>query len=241
MSHSSYDNTFRIWDTTTGGLQAKLKDRNISHVHHIAFSQDGSRIVFGSHGGTISIWNARMGYEQINLIGHTDSVLFATFSKDGSQVVSTSADCTVRIWNAMTGQAEAELKGHTRRVTSAAFSQDGSTVVSASDDKTVRIWEVRTGKCQLMAIEDTTLSLPDGSVVCRAGIKGFHIMHPGQEPALRISDDRQWVMGPHHDCWIPAHYWDFTSSAFLGNRICLVYKTGRVVIFDMTSMVAEQS
>jgi WD40 repeat protein len=145
----------------------------------------------------------------------------------------------------MTGEAEAELKGHTNSVTSVTFSQDRSTVVSAADDGTVRIWNVVAGDSQLMSSCDMNHTLLDGSVVHRAGVRGFHIIYPGQlptattYPALIMSDDRQWIVGPFHDCWIPIHYRDFVSSAFLGNRMCLGYKSGRFVIFDMTSTVVE--
>ena len=235
------NNAVRIWNTTTGELQAELKGHT-SSVESIAFSQDGSRIISGSRDNKVRIWNAITGREEVKLIGHTGWVLSAAFSKDGAQVVSTSCDHTVRTWNATTGKAQAVLKGHTDWVRSAVFSQDGSTVVSASRDKTVRMWEVTTGKCQLMAIGDTTLSL-HGSVVRRIGNTRlntrFHIIYPGQEPALWMSGDQQWIVGPLHDCWVPAYHRGFTSSAFWGNKMCLGYASGRVVIFDMTSTIAE--
>ena len=128
---------------------------------------------------------------------------------------------------------------------SIAFSQNGSTVVSASEDEAIRIWNVAAGDSQLMPSGDMNYTLPDGSVVHRAGIRGFYIIYPGQlptpttYPTLTMSDDQQWIVGPFHDCWIPPHYRDFASSAFLGNKMCLGYRSGRIVIFDMTSMVVE--
>ena len=43
----SWDNTVRIWNETTGGVEAELK----GHTHwvtSVAFSQDGNRVVSGS-------------------------------------------------------------------------------------------------------------------------------------------------------------------------------------------------
>jgi WD40 repeat protein len=164
---------------------------------------------------------------------HVNSV---TFSSDGSQVVSGLDDKTVRIWNATTGEIEAELKGHTDSVGSVAFAQDGSRVVSGSYDNTVRIWNTVTGKSQLMTT--TTITFPDASVVHNAGNGDFHISYPEQltlsiHAPLSISDDRQWIVGALHDCWIPSHNRDFISSSFSGDRVCFGYSYGNVIIFDM--------
>jgi WD40 repeat protein len=158
------------------------------------------------------------------------------FSQDGSRVVSGSIDNTVRIWNAMTGEVEAELKGHTSPVRSVAFAQDGSRVVSGSDDNTVRIWNTVTGESQSMTT--TTITLPDASVVHNAGKGYFHISYPEQSTVsihspLSIFDDRQWIVGALHDCWIPSHNRDFTSSSFSGDRVCFGCPSGHVIIFDM--------
>ncbi|KIM36380.1 hypothetical protein M413DRAFT_292432 [Hebeloma cylindrosporum] len=220
----SDDKMARIWNTTTGELQAGLRG-HIKSVTVIAFSQDGSRIASGSDDWTVRIWNAATGQEQVIIVGHTDSVWSVAFSQDGSKVVSGSNDYTVRIWNAATGEAVAKLKGHTDSVTSVAFSGDGSIVISASADEKIRFWKVTARRSQSMAIRDMNHTLPDGSVVYRTGILGFHVIYPGHlppgtYPALRISEDRRWIVGPLYDCWIPAYYRDFISSAFLGNRFC---------------------
>ena len=265
----SLDQTVRIWNTTTGALQAEPKGHTKS-VTSIAFSEDGTRIISGSADRTVRIWNATTGQEELCLIGHMNMVSSVAFSRDGTQVVSSASDdYTVRIWDATIGnkseatgneseatgneseseakprEAKARLKGHTQSVKSVAFSQDGSTVVSASDDKTVRIWNVAAGSSQLMSSCDMNHTLPNGSVVYRTGIWGFHIIYPGQlptpttYPALTMSGDQQWIVGPFHDRWIPIHYRNFLSSAFWGNKVCLGYKSGRIVILDMTSTVVE--
>jgi WD40 repeat protein len=231
----SYDNTVRIWNATTGEVEAELKGHTGS-VRSVAFAQDGSRVVSGSNDKTVRIWNATTGEVEAELKGHTDSVMSVAFAQDGSRVVSGSYDKTVRIWNATTGEVEAELKGHTDLVTSVAFAQDGSRVVSGSNDNTVRIWNTATGESQLMTA--STITLPDASIVHNEGYGDFHISYPEQptlsiHAPLSISDDGKWIVGALRDCWIPSYDRDFISSSFSGNRACFGYHSGRVIIFDM--------
>ncbi|KAJ6543485.1 hypothetical protein B0H10DRAFT_2244444 [Mycena sp. CBHHK59/15] len=143
----SFDNTVRIWNATTGEVEAELNGHTDT-VTSVAFSQDGSRAVSGSYDKTVRIWNATTDEVEAELKGHTDAVRSVAFSQDGGRVVSGSNDKTVRIWNATTGEVEAELKGHTHKVTSVAFSQDGSQVVSGSGDTTVRIWNATSGEVE---------------------------------------------------------------------------------------------
>ena len=103
----------------------ELVMQNGSEVFSVAFSQDGRRVVSGSHSRIVWIWNATTGEVETEL-GHSDGVRSVAFSQDGSQVVSGSDDWTVWIWNVTTGVVEAKLKGHRHWVTSVAFSQDGS-------------------------------------------------------------------------------------------------------------------
>ena len=176
------------------------------------------------------------GEEEAELKGHMGSVWSVAFSQDGSRVVSGSDDKTVRIWNVMTGEVEANLKTNMEWIDSVAFSQDGSQVVFGSDDPIVRIWNTVTGEQQLMTTP--TITLPDASTVHLAGKGKFHISYPEQlkvsiHGPLSISYDYQWVVGALHDCWIPSHNHNFISSSISGDRVCLGYPSGKVIIFDM--------
>jgi WD40 repeat protein len=223
----SGDNTARIWNPITGMVEAERKGH-----------RDGSRVASGSNDKTVRIWNTTTGELEAELKGHTNIVASVAFSQDSSRVVSGSGDNTVRIWNATTGMVEAELKGHTDVVRSVAFTQDGSRVVSGSDDNTVWIWNTMTGKSEIMTAPEITL--PDASVVHKAGGGKFYIVYPKSQhtpsvhPMLSLSDDGQWIIGACRDCWIPSHHCDFSMSSFSGNKVCLGYHSGRVVILDMT-------
>jgi WD40 repeat protein len=102
------DKMIRIWNVTTGEVEAELKGHTNS-VRSVAFSQDSSQVVSGSD-NTVRIWNVTTGEVDAELKGHTDSVTSVSLSQDGSRVTSGSDDKTVRIWNATTDD-------HTRWVT----------------------------------------------------------------------------------------------------------------------------
>ena len=69
----SYDKTVRIWNTTTGEVQAELKGHT-AVVMSVAFSQDGSQVISGSVDKTVRIWNTTTGEVQAELKGHTNFV-----------------------------------------------------------------------------------------------------------------------------------------------------------------------
>ncbi|KAK7450144.1 hypothetical protein VKT23_013027 [Stygiomarasmius scandens] len=211
------DRTVQIWNTVTGGVEAKLEGHT-GPVLSVAFSQDGSRVVSGSFERTVQIWNAVTGEVEAKLEGHTDWVTSVAFSQDGSRVVSGSNDRTVQIWNAVTGEVEAKLEGHTDWVTSVAFSRDGSQIISKSWDGQVCIWNAITGDLE-SSQRDSQSAASDNLV----------------HSSLSISDDRRWILGPSYDCWIPPHIGSvaWRSYSFLGDKVCLGFESGRVVVLDM--------
>jgi WD40 repeat protein len=219
-------------------VEAELKGHTDS-VRSVAFSQDGSRVISGSTDRTVQIWNVATGEVEAELKGHTDWVMSVACSQDGSRVVSGSYDKTVRIWNVTTGEVGAELKGHTHWVTSVAFLQDGSQVVSGSDDQTVRIWNVTTGHSQLMFASH--IILPNGSRVNKTTPGEFRIFYPLQQPTpslnsyTQLSENGHWILANLRDCCIPSEYRNFDCSSIWGGRLCLGYRSGRVVIFDITA------
>ena len=92
----SEDNTVRIWNATTGEVEAELKGHT-DGVMSVAFSWDGSKVVSGSYDKTVRIWNATTGKVEAELKGHRDGVMSVAFSQDGSKVVSGADINIVRI------------------------------------------------------------------------------------------------------------------------------------------------
>ncbi|THU84653.1 WD40 repeat-like protein [Dendrothele bispora CBS 962.96] len=258
LASGSSDKTVWIWNTATGQEEAKLEGHT-DLVLSVAFSPDGSQLASGSSDKTVQIWNTVTGQEEAKLEGHTDRVLSVAFSPDGSQLASGSFDNTVRIWNTVTGQKEAKLEGHTSWVVSVAFSPDGSQLASGSYDKTVWIWNTVTGQeeAKLEGPTNWVWSVafsPDGSqLASRLDDNTVWIwnMATGQKESsshgtelpweLRgtsgsphLHEDKDWIVGPLCDCWIPPHNQDIsTFSCFGSTRAAFGLKSGKVIIVDM--------
>jgi WD40 repeat protein len=100
---TSYDDTVRVWNASTGEQVHELKGHT-GDVNSAAFSSDGKSIVSASYDKTVRVWNASTGEQVHELKGHTGDVMSAAFSSDGKSIVSASRDETVRVRNASTGE-----------------------------------------------------------------------------------------------------------------------------------------
>ncbi|KAJ7869306.1 quinon protein alcohol dehydrogenase-like superfamily [Mycena olivaceomarginata] len=226
----SYDETIRIWDATTGQGQVELTGHT-EGVTSVAFSHDGSQVASGSDDCTARIWNATTGEVLAELMGHTSAVTSIAFSQDGSRLISGSYDEKIRIWNTTSGALQAELTGHASVVASIASSQTGGPLNSGSDDQ--RVADETSPRMT------SSIKLPDSdsSQLCRQGEGPPVTQRASKAPNLSISDDSQWIVGVHRDCWIPSEYRHPYSLAFSPQRVCFGYTSGRVVILDMGSPV----
>ncbi|KAG8778108.1 hypothetical protein FRC12_025162 [Ceratobasidium sp. 428] len=148
IASSSWDNTIRIWDASSGKPVGQPLAGHTSGVLSIAYSPDGTRVVSGSADKTIRIWHARTGGPVGQpFIGHTDRVGSVAYSPDGAYIASGSEDKTIRIWDASTGTLVGQsLAAYTSYVDSVAYSPDGAFIVSGAEDNTIQIWDAHTGE-----------------------------------------------------------------------------------------------
>jgi WD40 repeat protein len=130
----------QLWEVATGKA---LFSRIGTSARSVAFSGDGRRFVTGGQDGTVRIWEAHTGKEQISLKAHLGDVKSVAFGPDGQIVASAGFDGTVRLWESATGKELISLRCSSN-VESIAFSPDGRWLASAAD--TVKIWEVATGQ-----------------------------------------------------------------------------------------------
>ncbi|EDN93035.1 hypothetical protein SS1G_08900 [Sclerotinia sclerotiorum 1980 UF-70] len=174
VASSSYDQTIRLWDTTTGESLQTLEGHSNS-VTSVAFSPDGTKVASGSHDKTIRLWDTITGESLQTLEGHSNWVSSVAFSPDGTKVASGSHDKTIRLWDTTTGESLQTLEGHSNWVSSVAFSPDGTKVASGSIDQTIRLWDTTTGE-SLQTLEghsnwvSSVAFSPDGTKVASGSI-----------------------------------------------------------------------
>jgi WD40 repeat protein len=120
-------------------------------INDASFSEDGQRILSAGSDGTVRVWNAVTGSEQLRLsIPDGDPLIAGFFAADRLIVSFSATDPTkglLRTWDASTGRSLAEIAtgsaffGDTR-----AFATHGSWVLTKADDKSVAVWDVKTGQ-----------------------------------------------------------------------------------------------
>jgi WD40 repeat protein len=142
----SWDKTIYLWDRSKMRPINRSIQCHSSIVMSVAFSPDGKRVVSGSRGGTVCLWDSCSGQPIQPFQGHTEHVWSVVFSPDGKRIASCSADHTARIWDSQSGQPIGPpFRCHSREVNSLAFSPDGKRIVTGSDDRTVSVWDSESG------------------------------------------------------------------------------------------------
>ena len=67
----------------------------------------GNRLVSGSYGGTIKMWQDPYISEPLTFKGHTSNVFATAISSDGKQIASGSEDNTIKLWDVRTDDGPA--------------------------------------------------------------------------------------------------------------------------------------
>ena len=243
----SDDHSIRIWNAATGDIERVLKGHS-DLVNSVAISDDGTRVVSGSDDHTVRVWNvvtgkikrvvegfqfwkAATGKAKWVLNGHSQTVSTVAFSRDGTHIVSGSWDGTVRIWNAVTGEIERIFQDDW--IQSVAFSPDGTHVVAGSWIKPVLVWDIITGESTSLPYSES-FQFPDKSNVTHILPGEFQLFTPGQQ-LISLSPDKKWILTDRSNegCWIPPEFRDFVSYAISGSKLCLGFRSGRVVIVNL--------
>jgi WD40 repeat protein len=163
------DKTVRVWSLPPGrapGVEppvpevAEFLSPQQGLVEAVAVSPDGRRLLTGSSGKSMRLWDRDSGSMIHEFGGHGGRVLSVAFSPDGRRALSGGEDAVIRLWDLESGERLRELRGHSEWVFSLAFTPDGRLALSTSGgkgldqspwwqdgtDSAVRIWDVETGK-----------------------------------------------------------------------------------------------
>jgi WD40 repeat protein len=131
-----------LWDPPTLTKVQRLTHSAV--VWHLAFSQDGSRLVSTHTDGDLLIWDLPERRLEASLAGHSGPVRGLAFSPDGALLATTGEDRTVILWRVADGRKLAVLQGHRTRVSGVDFSGDGRQLGSCDQGGSVVVWDVAT-------------------------------------------------------------------------------------------------
>lgn len=125
-------------------------DTDLAHVHDLAFSPDGTRLLVAggepAESGIVEIFDWPEQKRSARVAGYRDLVYRVAWAPDGKYWAAASADHTCRVHAAGSGKELVRYEGHSRPVLAIDYPPDGKTIMSAGVDQTIQVWDAATGK-----------------------------------------------------------------------------------------------
>ncbi|MBX3418002.1 MAG: protein kinase [Pirellulaceae bacterium] len=159
---------------------AKMESANFDKM---AFSPDGTRMVFWDSSSPLTMLNVPHGQTQWKVASRRDAgVECLAFSPDSRHFV-TGFGSTIKLWDSANVDGLKTFSGHWGAVECVAFCPDGRRLVSGGEDMTLRIWN--------LASDANVKSLNDGQAVgtCLAfSPDGAQVVSGNQSGVLTLWD-----------------------------------------------------
>ena len=132
----------KIWDAKTGRLLSTIAHN--TPVWSLAWTSDQRRLLSGSGGGLIRIFNTAtlICHEITRLVGHKGGISTISLFRSDRFLVSASWDKTARLWNLDTNRPVGPPLQHGDNLNRAAISTDGKLLVTGCDDDNAYVWDV---------------------------------------------------------------------------------------------------
>ncbi len=175
LASASQDGTVRLWDVATNTATGTIKT---GWAFCVAWSPDGERIVVGTYGNEIQIWDATTQELLHTWRSATNSPIISIgWSPNGRIIASGELWGDIYLWDAGSGQIHQTISGYTEArndVNGLAWSPDGNTLATAHQDGQVRLWDPLNGQLILEINAHTgwvrgIAWSPDGSFLASTG------------------------------------------------------------------------
>jgi WD40 repeat protein len=128
-------------NSPTGAALTSLVGRE-GAVLSLAYSADGAKILFGTLGNDLILWDIATG-ERRDFVGHTASVSSVALSTNGQYALSGSFDDSIILWNVNDATRIATLvDANPQQVNSVAFNEDSTRILSADKLGRIIVWDI---------------------------------------------------------------------------------------------------
>ena len=231
-----FNNTIRLWDTTTGTLIQTFPSQDtdkqekdyFKNIEGVFFSPDNRTVVGLADYGKIRIWDVNTG-ERKSLSEYPGDVMEVCFSPDGKTLATGIFGGIIRLWDVNTGKHKKTLSHISTRYNRRfahdlkPLSPDGKKFVFGDSSGTVYLWDADTKK-------EMSLSGMD-----------YNAIEYRYSTRTIISPDSQTLASWQADEGMNIRLWDFASGKH--KRTLRGHKSPvKTVIFSPdSSMVASWS
>lgn len=141
LAVAANDSVF-VCDSHSGRSPLELKSHMAVTCCHWLFP--GQELASSSADGSIRIWNARTGENELMLQTQHPIYGLAT-NPDGDLLVSCGEDSSIWFWGASRELPGVEIVTYQEAVNCIALSDDGDRLASGGENRTIRTWDTRTG------------------------------------------------------------------------------------------------
>eukprot|EP00039_Didymoeca_costata_P026871 m.16878 g.16878 ORF g.16878 m.16878 type:complete len:309 (+) comp5830_c0_seq2:212-1138(+) len=142
-----YDNTIRVWNTETGGLQRTLQHQD-SQVNCLEITPDRRSIAVAGHGQICFFdTNASSPLPVSSFEGHIGNVSSIKFSDDSATMYSGGYDETVKIWDIRASNDYQRDFNHQCPVTCVELNPRKQELISGDEDGRIVRWDLTANKC----------------------------------------------------------------------------------------------
>jgi WD40 repeat protein len=128
-------------------------------------------MAMGRDDGSVTFWNAELGWVQTNFPAHRRAVTGVAFTPDGRTLASGGVEGMAKLWNLATQREIVTLKGHLQSVHALDISPDGRRLATGSGGaESVKLWDIHTHQELITLAGEGSLILaivfsPDGNKI----------------------------------------------------------------------------
>jgi WD40 repeat protein len=147
LASAAWDESVRLWDSTTGKPLRELTNQRREGSFVVAFAPDGTKLASVSETGKVRLWDVSTGTMLHEIEGHKGRTYSVAFAPNGRTFASAGDDGLVRIWDALTGKTVRTLTTGEHQLAdtqAVAFSPDGR-MLASGHGRAICLWDSESG------------------------------------------------------------------------------------------------